>query len=128
MLAETLPPSSYLDDPVLDELRVELLRDWPYATVHLLVAEDAMDALLVVDRAMDALDLLTRALLRPGDLVVVENPGFPPLLDLLEDRGVEVVGVPPDEDGIRPEPLEALLPRRPAALVLQPRGHNPTGV
>ena len=66
--------------------------------------------LLVVDGAMDALDLTTRALLRPGDLVVVESPGFPPLLDLLEDRGVDVVGVPLDETGIDLDRVEALLP------------------
>ncbi|MFC7593836.1 PLP-dependent aminotransferase family protein [Terrabacter sp. GCM10028922] len=117
-LDEPATPTSYLDDPVLDDLREELTRDWPY------VAEE----LLVVDGAMDALDLVTRALLRPGDLVVVENPGFPPLLDLLEDRGVDVVGVPLDETGLDLDRVEALLPRRPAAVVIQPRGQNPTGV
>ncbi|GAB2762364.1 aminotransferase class I/II-fold pyridoxal phosphate-dependent enzyme [Terrabacter koreensis] len=117
-LDDPATPSSYLDDPVLDELRTELRRDWPYA------AED----LLVVDGAMDALDLVTRATLRPGDLVLVENPGFPPLLDLLEDRGVDVVGVPLDETGIELDRVEALLPRRPVAVVVQPRGQNPTGI
>ena len=117
-LDEPATPTSYLDDPVLEDLRTELTRDWPY------VAEE----LLVVDGAMDALDLVTRALLRPGDLVVVENPGFPPLLDLLEDRGVDVVGVPLDETGLDLDRVEALLPRRPAAVVIQPRGQNPTGV
>jgi DNA-binding transcriptional MocR family regulator len=117
-LDDPATPSSYLDDPVLDELRAELMRDWPYAA----------EELLVVDGAMDALDLLTRALLRPGDLVLVESPGFPPLLDLLEHRGVDVVGVPLDETGIDLDRVEALLPRRPVALVVQPRGQNPTGI
>lgn len=117
-LDDPATPSSYLDDPLLDELRSALLRDWPYAA----------EELLVVDGAMDALDLVTRVLLRPGDLVVVENPGFPPLLDLLEDRGVDVVGVPLDETGIDLDRIEALLPRRPVAVVIQPRGQNPTGI
>lgn len=117
-LSDPITPSSYLDDPVLDELKEVLLEDWPYA----------VDDLLVTDGAMDALDLVTRALLRPGDIVLVENPGFPPLLDLLEDRGVEVVGLPLDETGIDLDAVEAALPRRPAALVLQPRGQNPTGI
>jgi DNA-binding transcriptional MocR family regulator len=117
-LDEPVTPSSYLDDPVLDELRQQLTLDWPYAA----------DELLVVDGAMDALDLVTRALLRPGDVVVVENPGFPPLFDLLEDRGVEVVGVPLDETGLELDRVGAVLPRRPAAVVIQPRGQNPTGV
>lgn len=117
-LHDPATPSSYLDDPVLDELRVEVERDWPYAA----------DDLLVVDGAMDALDLVTRALLRPGDLVLVEDPGFPPLLDLLEDRGAEVVGIPLEEDGLDLQRVQGLLPRRPAAVVIQPRGQNPTGV
>lgn len=117
-LTEPATPSSYLDDPLLDELRAVLAGDWPYAA----------EELLVVDGAMDALDLVSRTLLRPGDLVLVENPGFPPLLDLLEDRGVDVVGVPLDETGLVLDRVEALLPRRPAAIVIQPRGQNPTGV
>jgi DNA-binding transcriptional MocR family regulator len=117
-LSDPTTPSSYLDDPVLEELKTVLLADWPYA----------VDDLLVTDGAMDALDLVTRSLLRPGDIVVVENPGFPPLLDLLEDRGVEVVGVPLDETGLELDAVEAVLERRPAALVIQPRGQNPTGV
>ncbi len=67
-------------------------------------------------------------LLRPGDLVLVENTGFPPLLDLLEDRGVDVLGVPLDETGLDLDCVEKLLPRRPAAVVLQPRGQNRPGV
>ena len=111
-------PTSYLDDPVLAQLREVLARDWPYA------AEDVV----VVDGAMDALDLISRTLLRPGDTVLVESPGFPPMLDLLEDRGVEMVGVPLTETGLDLESVESALARRPAAVFLQPRGQNPTGV
>ncbi len=111
-------PTSYLDDPVLAQLRDVLARDWPYA------AEDVV----VVDGAMDALDLISRTLLRPGDTVLVESPGFPPMLDLLEDRGVEMVGVPLTETGLDLEAVESALARRPAAVFLQPRGQNPTGV
>lgn len=111
-------PSSYLDDPVLPELREALLARWPYA------AQD----LLVVDGAMDALDLVVRSLLRPGDVAVVEDPGFPPVLDLLEARDIEVVGVSLDASGITVDGLERALDGRPGALFLQPRGQNPTGV
>ena len=77
-----------------------LLRaDWPY---------DA-DELTVVDGAMDALDLVARSLLRFGDRVVVEHPCFPPLLDLLESIGAEVVGVPMDDEGLPPDALAAAL-------------------
>ncbi len=111
-------PSSYLDDPVLPALREIVLQSWPYAA----------DDLLVVDGAMDALDLVSRTLLRPGDLVLVENPGFPPLLDLLEDRGVTVEPIGLDDTGPDLDDVAARLPRKPVAIVIQPRGQNPTGV
>jgi DNA-binding transcriptional MocR family regulator len=110
-------PGSYLDDPVLPGLLAVLLAQWPYPPAEL----------IVVDGAMDGLDLVSRSLLRFGDRVVVEHPGFPPLLDLLESIGVQVVGVPVDDAGLRPEPLAAALQRPAAAVFLQPRAQNPTG-
>lgn len=110
-------PGSYLDDPVLPALLDVLKAQWPYPP----------EELMVVDGAMDGLDLVSRSLLRSGDRVVVEHPGFPPLLDLLESIGVEVVGVPVDDAGLCPEPLTAALCGLTAAAFLQPRAQNPTG-
>ncbi|AEV83356.1 GntR family transcriptional regulator [Actinoplanes sp. SE50] len=110
-------PTSYLDEPVLPELAA-LLRDrWPYPA----------DRLAVFDGAMDAIDQVASSLLRLGDLAVVENPCFPPLLDLLEVLGVPVIGVGTDAEGMLPAQLAAALTRRPAAVFLQPRALNPTG-
>lgn len=118
----TLPtagtPASYLEPPVLPELREVILSDWPYA------AED----LMILDGAMDALDLIVSSRLGAGDLVVVESPGFPPLLDLLEARRISMIGVPVDESGMTVDGLDAALRRSPAAVILQPRAQNPTGV
>ena len=112
-------PTSYLEAPVLPDLEAVLRRDWPY---------DAQ-ALTVVDGAMDALDLVARTFLRFGDRVAVEHPGFPPLIDLLDALSIEVVGVPLDEQGMEVAALDAELSRgRVAAVVLQPRAQNPTGV
>lgn len=110
-------PGSYLDDPVLPGLLDLLKAQWPYPA----------EELMVVDGAMDGLDLVSRSLLRFGDRVVVEHPGFPPLLDLLESIGVEVVGVPVDDAGLRPEPLIEALHSPIAVVFLQPRAQNPTG-
>ena len=60
---------------------------------------------------MDALDLLVRTALRFGDRVVVEDPCFPPLVDLLESVGAQLVGVPLDDEGLALEPLAAALER-----------------
>jgi DNA-binding transcriptional MocR family regulator len=111
-------PSSYLEDPVVPELERLLRADWPHEA----------DALTVVDGAMDALDLVTRTALHVGERVVVEHPCFPPVVDLLEAQSVEVVGVPVDDEGLAPGPLAEALRSPVAAVVLQPRGQNPTGV
>ena len=111
-------PSSYLEDPVVAELDSLLRQDWPYPP----------PALTVVDGAMDALDLVTRTALRMGARVVVEHPCFPPVVDLLETQAVEVVGVPLDHEGVDPRALADVLRRPVTAVVLQPRGQNPTGV
>ncbi|MEU8243124.1 aminotransferase class I/II-fold pyridoxal phosphate-dependent enzyme [Actinoplanes missouriensis] len=110
-------PTSYLDEPVLPELGTLLRERWPYP----------IDRLAVFDGAMDAVDQVSSALLRLGDLAVVENPCFPPLLDLLEVLGVSVIGVGTDACGMLPDQLGAALARRPAAVFLQPRALNPTG-
>lgn len=110
--------TSYLDDPVLPEL-AEVLRDsWPFPA----------EALTVVDGAMDALDRLVTGIVRLGDRVVVEAATFPPLLDLLEQLGAEVIGVEVDRHGIVPSSLATALTARPVLLVTQPRAHNPLAV
>ncbi|GAA4966676.1 aminotransferase class I/II-fold pyridoxal phosphate-dependent enzyme [Actinoplanes utahensis] len=109
---------SYLDAPVLPDLEAVLRERWPYPA----------EKLTVVDGAMDALDRVAGAALRYGDHVLVENPAFPPLLDLLQAVGATVVGVPVDSAGIVPEELRrAVREYRAVALFLQPRAHNPTG-
>ncbi|SNY41494.1 DNA-binding transcriptional regulator, MocR family, contains an aminotransferase domain [Paractinoplanes atraurantiacus] len=110
-------PTSYLDEPVLPALAALLRQSWPYPP----------ERLAIFDGAMDAIDHVASALLRLGDRAVVENPCFPPLLDLLEALGVQVIGAGTDEQGMRPDELSAALAHRPTAVFLQPRAHNPTG-
>ncbi len=111
-------PGSYLDEPVLPELAEVLMAQWPYA----------VDRLAVVDGAMDGMELVARTALRFGDRVVVEHPCFPPMVDLLESVGVQVVPVPVDDEGLSPGGLREALSSSVAAVFLQPRAQNPTGV
>ncbi|HEV7949255.1 MAG TPA: aminotransferase class I/II-fold pyridoxal phosphate-dependent enzyme, partial [Glaciihabitans sp.] len=110
--------ASYLDSPILPELDAHLRTHWPYP----------VDTVTVVDGAMDAMSRSLDLVLRFGSRVVVENPGFPPIFDLLDHLGVERLPVGVDEHGMTPEGLARALSRSPAAIVLQPRTHNPSGV
>jgi DNA-binding transcriptional MocR family regulator len=110
--------SSYLDHPVLPELEERLAKGWPFPA----------ESMTVVDGAMDALDRIAQVVVRLGDRVVVEHPTFPPLLDLLEQLGAEIIGVDLDNEGPIVAQVAEALTLRPSAIFLQPRAHNPTGV
>jgi DNA-binding transcriptional MocR family regulator len=110
--------TSYLDDPVLPELELLLRRSWPFEPARL----------TVVDGALDALSRVVDQLVRLGDRVVMENPGFPPLIDLLERSGADIVPVPLDADGIVPSALALAMEYEPVAVFIQPRAQNPTGI
>lgn len=67
------------------------------------------------------------ALLSAGDRVLVEHPSVPAVVDLVEMQGAVPVAVAIDDKGILPQALASALLTRPAVLILQPRGQNPTG-
>lgn len=110
--------TSYIDRPVLAELEKTLRDRWPFEP----------QAVTVLDGALDALDRLIAATVSFGDTVVVEDPTFPPILDMLERAGVNIVGVPLDEAGIEVDALDSALLHAPKLAILQPQAHNPTGV
>jgi DNA-binding transcriptional MocR family regulator len=116
-LSADISITSYIDRPVLEELEVVLRSRSPF---------DA-EAITVLDGSLDALDRCISALVHFGDAVVVEDPTFPPILDMLERAGAEVIGVPIDDQGIIPEHLADALAAQPVLAVLQPAAHNPTG-
>ncbi|MCU1414683.1 MAG: aminotransferase class I/II-fold pyridoxal phosphate-dependent enzyme [Microbacteriaceae bacterium] len=109
--------ASYLEQPVIPELEQVLRDTWPYP----------VQTITVVDGALDALSRAMELVVRFGDRVVVEDPGFPPIFDLLEHFGAVRVPVGGDAEGMRPDLLAEALTLRPAAIVLQPRAQNPTG-
>ncbi len=110
-------PATYLDDPVLPELGELLRADWPFP----------VERFTVVDGAMDALQLIVATHLRFGDRVAVEQPCFPPLLDLLDAVGAMPVPVNLDDDGPLPRELAGATDGGVRALFLQPRAQNPSG-
>ncbi|KVU91727.1 GntR family transcriptional regulator [Burkholderia ubonensis] len=83
--------------------------------------------ILVTHSASQALDLVVRLMLKPGDTVFVEDPGYFNLFGLLKLHGVKPVGVPRRETGPDIEAADALLrEHRPKLFFVSTVLHNPT--
>ncbi len=113
-------------DPVLRE---ELVR-W--------MAKDGInvgrDDVLITTGSQQALDIVGRVLLDPGDVIVVELPTYLGGLQAFRTYGVEMIGVPQDDDGINVQALHSVLTRlrqegrRPKFLYAVPDFQNPSGI
>ncbi|MFI6042822.1 PLP-dependent aminotransferase family protein [Nocardia sp. NPDC051321] len=111
--------ADYLGEAVLPELAAKVRADWPFRA----------ERIAVLDGALDAVDRLLTAHIRLGDAVAVEDPCFPPFLDLLAGLGARPIPVRMDESGVLPAELaRAIAEHGATALILQPRAQNPTGV
>jgi GntR family transcriptional regulator/MocR family aminotransferase len=87
------------------------------------------DQVLVTGGSQMALDLILRTLIRPGDRVAVENPGYPPAWRMFEAAGAALLPVPVDDGGLQVEILERHLAEGPVrAVFLTPHHQFPTTV
>src|SRR5262249_52942428 len=69
------------------------------------------DDLLITRGSQMGLSLVSRALLRPGDVVVVEELGYRPAWEAFRAAGATVVPVRIDRDGIDVDSVRALVER-----------------
>jgi 2-aminoadipate transaminase len=113
--------------PRLKEALLDLLRR------EGITAKD--ENLLITDGCQQALDLISKAFIRPGDSVILENPAYPGAVAIFNGARARCLGVPvrthPEPDaalGLDLEALEATLAaNRVKLIVLTPDFHNPTG-
>ena len=85
------------------------------------------EQVLLTQGSSQALDLVARQLLKPGDVVLVDEPGYPNQMFMLRFFGAHPVGVPRLPEGYDLPALEALLVQhRPKAFFTQPRLQSPT--
>ncbi|MGA3031548.1 MAG: PLP-dependent aminotransferase family protein [Candidatus Limnocylindrales bacterium] len=86
------------------------------------------DEVLITSGAQQAIDLLARHLGGPGVSVMLENPTYPPAIDVFRASGAHLIPVPLDEEGIRTDLVRLWAQRSRAQLLfLNPICHNPTG-
>lgn len=82
---------------------------------------------LLTQGSSQAFDLAARRLLKPGDAVLVDDPGYPNLMYMLRFFGARLFGVPRTPDGYDLTALEAAIAEhRPKAFFTQPRLQSPT--
>ncbi len=91
-------------------------------------AAAAPDSLFLTGGNAQGLDIVCARFTRPGDTVLVEDPGFFLSFDQFRDHGLRLVGVPLDGQGLDLDALEAAVRRhRPRLVYTVPTFHNPTG-
>jgi 2-aminoadipate transaminase len=107
-------------DPLLRKILADITRDRGL--------QIGPDEILVTQGATQALSLICQTLCRPGDVVLVEQPTYLGMLNVLQAQGVQCVGVPLDSEGIQLDILEGMIiQHRPRFLYTIPTYQNPTG-
>ncbi|HEV3357342.1 MAG TPA: PLP-dependent aminotransferase family protein [Pseudonocardiaceae bacterium] len=115
----TLCASGYDEPAGHAGLRAAIAR---YIGVSRSVRAAAADV-LITRGAQQALDLIGRVLIDPGDVVAVEEPGYPPARALFASLGAKVLGVPVDEEGI----VVRSIPRTARLVYTTPSHQFPLG-
>jgi 2-aminoadipate transaminase len=96
------------------------------------IACDA-DEILITSGSLQALDLVNGILLAPGDTVIVEQASYQGALRRLARLGVNAIGIPLDNGGMRMDVLADVLDDlksravRPKYIYTIPTVQNPTG-
>jgi GntR family transcriptional regulator/MocR family aminotransferase len=86
------------------------------------------DNVLITSGSQQALALIAQILLKPGDVVLVENPTYDGALDLFRSQHIKLIGCPTDAWGMQVENLEPLLQQHhPRLIYTIPNFQNPTG-
>ncbi len=88
----------------------------------------ALPAVLPVTGSTQAMDLLCKALIDPGDCILVENPSFLGNLQCMKLYQAQLIPVESDDNGLLPEDLESKMAKyHPKMLYTIPTFQNPTG-
>lgn len=91
--------------------------------------EATADEIVVTGGAQHGLFSTLMALLRPGDVLLVEHLSYPPVRAMADRLGIRTAAVTMDEAGLSPDALEAACAQaRPKALYLTPTLQSPTTI
>ena len=90
--------------------------------------EAAQETILPTTGSTQGMDLLCKALIDPGDAVIIEDPTFLGNMQCMKLYQARLVPVPSDEDGMDTDALEEAIRREhPKMIYVIPTFQNPTG-
>jgi DNA-binding transcriptional MocR family regulator len=108
-------------DPLLRTTLADLLRERGISAVP--------DEIVITSGVTQGMSLLAHTLARAGDTVIVEQPTYLGLLNVLSTQGIRAIGAPLDDEGLVVDGLEQLiLEHRPRFIYTIPVFQNPSGV
>ncbi|MCU1484897.1 MAG: GntR family transcriptional regulator [Actinomycetia bacterium] len=134
--ASALPPGGVTTADLVDLAPDTGYSPWGLAGLRAAVADllagwglpTRPEQVVITTGAQQAISIAAACWVRPGDLVVVDDPTYPGAVSAFAAAGADVVGVPVDDGGVQVGPLRAALAERPALVYLQSTLHSPTGV
>lgn len=86
------------------------------------------EELLITSGSQQAIDLISRVLVKPRDVVLLERPTYSPAIDIFCRQGAQIIPVEIHPDGYDLEQVERLMTEyKPRLFYLNPTVHNPTG-
>ncbi len=68
-----------------------------------------LDNIIITSGSQQGLDLVSKLLVDPGDIVIVELPSYLAALNAFQSYGAEMIGIPMDEEGMMIDMLERKL-------------------
>ena len=71
------------------------------------------DQVVITSGAQQAIETTAKILCNEGDVIICEDPAFVGSLNAFRSYGVKLVGVPMDDDGMKPDSLEEALRSNP---------------
>lgn len=88
-----------------------------------------VENVVITTGSQQTMDLLAKAVINPGDIVLVESPTYVAALKIFSIYGANIIPVDADDDGMLPESLEEKLSAGPVKLIYMiPNFQNPTGI
>ena len=91
--------------------------------------EISADDLIITNGSKQGLSLVMNHYLRPGDWIITESPTYYGTLDIIENIGARIIGIPMQGSGLNVELLEQYLKsHRPKLIYTVSTFQNPTGI